>query len=792
MAAFIRGAWLPLILIALIAAWIALERPPASRPGQVTLRWVINSQERDVQFAEAIRTAFEAKNPRIHIEFVKQNEGRKEDTMIAGGDAPDVLQIGLDKLPFYVQAGVFWDLRRLLYHKRYDTHDDPLDPFFPICRQAFEREGHLYAMPWGYVPFIVFYNRSLFDKHAVPYPKDGWTWSDYERAAKALTNDTDGDGIPDEFGASFAQWHDGYYCWFAQNGGRVLSVDGQRATFDDPKVVEAIAFLQRLTREDKVMPTAANRPKQTGLGLFEAGKLAIQGPTGSFYIPTYRDYKNLDWDIASAPTGPQGKGTIIAPQGYAITTQSKHPGEAFAFILFLCSEEGQRILATSGLFVPARKSVAFSDEFLKAPGAPANKYALVSMMDDRDGKQPWAVLPPSAGTRWGDVNDEALSPNLNRLLFGRPKPGETPETVVKQTNARANEILEDARKQMQGQPMPWKPLSLVGTCIVVAGLVMWALDLSRFAGKSKRKRVEQRWGYTAIAPWMIGFLILTAGPLLFSLLMSFTRWDSLSPASQARWVGFENYAWALGGSDELFRKSLLATVKFAVLSVPLHLVFGLALAMLMNVRLPGVSLFRTLYYLPAVMPLVASAALFNWIFRQQGLLNYVMGGFGAVPFNRMPDWLGDPSWTVPSIVVMGLWSVGGGMMIYLAGLQNIPTQLYEAAQIDGAGWWKQFQVVTLPMLSPTLFFNLVMGIIGAFQVFTSAFVLFSGSAGPDDSALFYSFYLYRKAFEQFQVGYGSALAWILFAIILALSGLVFRSSSLWVYYEGSKEGRATS
>jgi multiple sugar transport system permease protein len=272
------------------------------------------------------------------------------------------------------------------------------------------------------------------------------------------------------------------------------------------------------------------------------------------------------------------------------------------------------------------------------------------------------------------------------------------------------------------------------------------------------------------------------------MFLSLTRWSSLAPPSTARFVGLDHYRWLLGGHDELFYKALLATCRYVVLSLPLYLVSGLAIALLMNSKLNGIALFRTLYYLPAIMPGVAAAVLFTVLFRQQGLLNYVFGGFGRIPLTAMPDWLHDPKWAVPSIVLMGLWGVGGGMMIYLAGLQNIPTQLYEAAQIDGAGVWTQFLTITLPMLSPTIFFNLVMGIIGAFQVFTSAFVLFGGSAGPEDAALFYSFYLYRKAFEQFQVGYGSALAWILFVIILFFTAIVVRSSSLWVYYEGQKDG----
>lgn len=799
-----RAAWLPLLLLALLALWIALEQSPEAKPDGVTLRWVINSQERDVRFAEAAKRAFEAKHPGIHIQFIKTNEGRKVETMIAGGDAPDILSFGMDRVHYFVKARVVRDLTPFLT----SADRDDLKRFFPVTLEPFRDGERLYGLPWGYVPFILFYNRDLFDRYGVEYPNDRWTWEDYRRAARRMTRDTDGDGTTDEFGASFAQWQDGYYAWFYQNGGRVLAPltkEGpndapsitkggpggvQRATFDDPRVVEAVAFLQHLTRKDRVMPTEVNKPKQAGVNLFEAGRLAMHGPTGSFYIPTYREYRNVDWDIASVPAGPRGRGTIVAPIAFGVTTQSRHPREAWALVRFLSSPEGQEILADSGLFVPCRREVAFSPAVLNAPGPPQNRYALVAMMDDRKGRRPWGRTPPWSGDRWGDVQEEALNAKLGAFLFGTPKPGETPQSVCEAINRRANEILAEDRAAYRGVPMPWHSI-LIGTLVILAaGSGAWIAAVARAGRNSRRRRSEQAWGYLAIAPWLIGFLLFGLGPILFSVLLSFTRWNSLAPADSARFVGLDNYAWLLTGRDELFRKALCATLTYVLLSLPLYLVSGLLLALLMNSKLKGIALFHTLYYLPAVMPLVATAVLFNWVFRQQGLLNYLLGGFGRIPFQQMPNWLGDPSWAIPAIVLMGLWGVGGGMMIYLAGLQNIPTQLYEAAQIDGAGVLAQFRAVTLPMLSPTLFFNLVMGLIGAFQVFTSAFVLFGGGAGPEDAALFYSFYLYRKAFEQFQIGYGSALAWILFVIILGCTLLVFRSSSLWVYYEGQREEKA--
>jgi multiple sugar transport system permease protein len=783
MLSFLRTAWLPIFIAALLVLWFALEQSPVQKGSAVVIRWVVNSQERDLLFANAARQAFEARHPDIRIQFIKSNEGNKVETMIAGGDAPDIVNVGMDRIHYYVSAHVLRDLTPFMN----DGDRQDLTGYFPVTLAPFGQGGHVYGLPWGYVPFILFYNKNLFDKYHISYPNDHWTWEDYRNAALKLTHDLDGDGITDEFGASFAQWQEGYYCWIYQNGGRVLDSEGKVATFNDSKVVEAIDFVHRLTREDKVIPTDVNKPKQSGMGLFEAGRMGMNGPTGSFYIPTYRTYEKVDWDIASVPAGPSGKGTMVAPSAFGVTTQSKHPREAWELVKFLSGEEGQKILADSGLFVPCRRSIALSDAFLNAPGLPANKYALVAMMDDRNGKKPWGITPPWSGDRWADVNDEALNAKLQTFLFGIPKPGERAADVCAAINIRANEILAEDRASYTGVPMPWKPILAVIIALLLAALGFWLRALHRFTKGSKIKRSEQAWGYFAISPWLIGFLLFTLGPILFSIILSLTRWNNLAPASQARFVGIDHYATLLSGKDELFFKSLRATLLYAALSLPLGLVSSLALALLMNAQIKGITLFRTLYYLPAVMPGVAAAVLFRWLFTQQGILNYLLGGGGRIPPNKMPDWLNNPSWTVPSMVLMGLWGVGGGMMIYLAGLQNIPTQLYEAAQIDGAGPVAKFKAVTLPMLSPTIFFNLVMGLIGAFQVFTSAFVLFGGGTGPEDSALFYSYYLYRKAFEQFQVGYGSALAWILFVIILLCTLVIFKSSSFWVYYEGQKD-----
>ncbi|MCY3799858.1 MAG: sugar ABC transporter permease, partial [Chloroflexi bacterium] len=225
--------------------------------------------------------------------------------------------------------------------------------------------------------------------------------------------------------------------------------------------------------------------------------------------------------------------------------------------------------------------------------------------------------------------------------------------------------------------------------------------------------------------------------------------------------------------------SLKITVVFSAVSIPLNIVFGLAIAMLLNTNIRGLSTFRTIYYLPAILSGVAVALMWRWIFSSDfGLINAALNVVGI----QGPAWLADRAWVIPSFVVMRLWSVGGGMVIYLAGLQSIPTDLYEAAEIDGANWWRRIRHITLPMLSPTIFFQLIVGVIFSMQIFTEAFIMTNG--GPANASLFFILYLYRKAFQDFQMGYASALAWLLFVVILLLTLVLFRTAKSWVYYEG--------
>lgn len=296
-----------------------------------------------------------------------------------------------------------------------------------------------------------------------------------------------------------------------------------------------------------------------------------------------------------------------------------------------------------------------------------------------------------------------------------------------------------------------------------------------------RKKREAILGYLCISPWIIGFLAFTLGPILASFYFGFTVWGILDTP---RWVGFANYKQAFF-EDELFWQSLKVTAIYSFGSVPLNLVFGLILALLLNQNVKLLGLYRTVYYLPSVLSGVAVSMMWIWIFNYRyGILNFLLKKIGI----NGPAWLADPKWVLPAFIIMSLWGVGGGMLVYLAGLQGIPTELYEAAAIDGANRRQKFFKITLPLLTPILLFNLVTGVISSFQVFTPAFIMTGG--GPANATLFYVLYLYRNAFSYgfgtYGMGYACTLAWILFIIILFLTLLILRSSPAWVYYEAPR------
>jgi multiple sugar transport system permease protein len=283
-------------------------------------------------------------------------------------------------------------------------------------------------------------------------------------------------------------------------------------------------------------------------------------------------------------------------------------------------------------------------------------------------------------------------------------------------------------------------------------------------------------GYLFISPFILGFLCWFLIPALTAGWLTFTDWNLIRAP---RYVGLDNLRQL--GKDALFWQALQVTIIYTLASVPVGLIVSFLLALLMNTKVRGITLFRTVYYLPSIVPAVASAVLWAWIFNTDfGLANVVLRAVGLPKI----QWLQDPDWALPALILMSLWGLGASMVIYLAGLQGIPDVFYEAAEIDGAGRWSQLWNITIPLMSPVIFFNLIIGIIGTFQVFTAGFLITDG--GPQNSTLFYVLYLYRNGFEYLRMGYAAALAWVLFFIIMALTLFVFKFAGGMVHYEDTE------
>lgn len=305
--------------------------------------------------------------------------------------------------------------------------------------------------------------------------------------------------------------------------------------------------------------------------------------------------------------------------------------------------------------------------------------------------------------------------------------------------------------------------------------------IAGLSGKKATLKKETFYGILFASPVILGFIIFTLGPMIASLILSFTDYAIVN---KTKFIGLQNYKNLFNGTDPFFYKSLGVTCYYVFLGVPISILFAFLLSLFMNQDIKGRPIFRTIFYLPSIVPVVASSMIWLWLLNPDlGLINNVLRQFG-LPTSK---WIFSEKTVIPSLILMNLWTTGGTMVIFLAGLQGIPRQLYEAVDVDGGRGWHKFWHITIPFMTPTIFFNLVMGFINGFQTFTQAFIMTQG--GPNNASLFYAYYLYREAFTFSKMGSACAIAWVLFIIITILTAIIFRSSHFWVYYESEGKTR---
>jgi multiple sugar transport system permease protein len=771
-------------------AWVGTRplRQAKLGPNQVLLRVVHWGDDTEDAIVARLIAGFERKYPDIRI--MRVNPGGAEavttkvQTMVASGDPPDVFYLGYERVAGWAAKDVLADLEPFIADDEAREDPDALDlnNFYINVVDAFRFDGEvtgrgrLYGIPKDFTTVGFYYNKDLFRRAGVPEPAlDGWTWDEFIDAARRIGQLTDEKGNPC-YGADFVTWEAmlRVYCWTC---GAQITSDGFR-TFDflDPQVVAALERLRGWFFEDTRALRSAKTQLETGEEPFLSGRVGLAGPFGRWKIPPYREIKDLkwafDWDFAPLPHEaghPPANGIFTTAWAMSQrTAQSPRADAAWKLIRYLCGEEGQTAIAREGLAIPTMISVAESEAFADPALKPDNDQVYLDMVPSA---RP-IIWPPDP-----KYLDQFRRPMEEVFKSGVKTVPQALAQVQKDWEAlKAADVMQDRYPRM-----PWGlvatgilvPLSLL---VVVAAALWWSRRPSRVALQ------EEVAGLGMVSPWVIGFVTFTAFPIVLSLLLAFCRWSGLATLDHAEFVGLDNFRqmW----HDTGFRNSLRVTLYYAVLAVPLGQILALLAATLMNAEVRGIGLFRAAWYLPSVLAGVAIAILWRWVFHHEhGMLNAMLDPVLGLWDLHAPRWFEHDAatWGVPAFVIMSFWALGGPMMIYLAGLKGIPQDLYEAAAIDGAGWWRRFRNVTLPMLSPVIFFNVIMALIASFQVFTQAYVMTGG--GPGDATRFYVLYLYNNAFDLHEMGYASAMAWLLLLMILALTLFIMRSTRRFVYYE---------
>lgn len=730
-------------MIAAFALALAAQAPePAVLRVMTHERWFAGYET-----LEEIAREFEAAHPGVRVEILSSAGGAgsrdKLKFTLAGNLQLDVAWLDVTEFPTFLADGALVDLQPF-----FDA--DPAwreeDYFAEVLAGMRGPGGHLYGLPSTFNPLVMYVNRSLLAGAGLPMPADDWTWEDFERLSRALTVDADRDGRPERYGASITQWLQAFAPWIWQNGGRFLNERGEVA-LDEPEAVGAIAFLQRLLHEDRIASDDATFANQMSVGLFQSGRVAFHGPAGYWETYRFREIRDFEWDYHPLPRGRAGAATVVAMRFYCVPRTARHPQLAYELIRALAGPKMQTALAGVGNGVPGLISAARSATFLQPDNGrheevffdvlPSARYLPIEV--------DWSEIQAQVGA----IYDEALL--LNRIPAAE---------ASRRASHMANATL--ARRRATAE-RPRLPPALLGAAFVAAPL---ALALAWIATRrSRRGRLaarEERAAWTFLAPWAIGGALLLAGPVLLLAALAFAEWSPVQALSEARWMGGGQFARL--ADDSTFRASLRVTAWYAALAVPLQVAAALGLALLVAKPGRGVGVGRTLLYLPTILSPVVLGTVWRWI---------LDGG----------PWLREPGWIVPSFVLMSLWTVGAQMLVFVAGLQNVDPALHEAARLDGAGRGRRFLHVTLPALSPVLLFNLVIGLIGAFQLFAQPFVMTQG--GPGNESRFLVLYLYDQAFRYLRMGYASAIAWVLFLIVFVLTCLLLRSSRRWVHYAGA-------
>ena len=793
---------------AAVLGGLAAPRAVADTPRTKLIVWGLQPGKESAGLDAAV-ALFEVRNPDIDVSLLSMGAGamnpQKLMTSIVGGVPPDVISQDRFTIGDWASRDTFLPLDEFLREEAGKPDAIKADNYYPAAWNEAVYQNRVYAIPTGIDDRMLFYNRATFRDAGLDPDKPPRTWAELKDYSKKLTK-LNKDGTYERIGFIPNYGNSWLYLYAWQNGGEFMSENGQTCTLAAAPNVQALQYMtdvyDALGGYNKVSIF------QSGFGgaeqdPFYTGKIGMV-ISGSWVVGNIARYApGLDFAVAPAPVPEarlQGQGrfkgvtpfiTWTGGFSFAIPKGARHREAAWRFIKWMSSEECA--------VLQAQKQKAYNESV----GRPyvfdlsANKNINARLLQTfppsgarlETAQKAFIDILPAAKYRPVTFIGQNLWDAHVRAFEQAASHAQTPEAAMGEQQRLVQKMLDTAKERESYPELALgPPLTIIG--VLVLGGLGWAFwRIRREVGTSRMAKRDAWAGYLMAGPWILGFVLLTLGPLIASIIFAFCDYDVLHAP---RYVGMTNFHTLFTDDRELLTKALYNAFYLSIFGIPLGMATGLGIAMLLNMKIKGMAWYRTAFYIPSIVPAIASAVLWLWVLAgdpNKGILNAlwkvtITDWFHVAP----PGWFGVAEWAKNGLILQGLWGAGGGMILWLAGLQGVPQSLYEAAEIDGASPWMRFRHVTIPMLSPYIFFNLIMGTIGALQEFDRVYVLSGGTggAGPLDSLLMPVLFLFNNAFRYFRMGYASALAWVLFVIILLLTLLQWQGQKYWVHYETEK------
>jgi multiple sugar transport system permease protein len=798
------------LLLVFLTASVALCS--GAHAAQDLILWGL-ALDADNKGREAVMREFQRRHPEYNVRNVSvagSMDRQKLMTSIVGDVAPDVINQDRFTISDWASRGAFQPLDDLI---KQDAKRDPLSPeqadYYPSTWEESTYLGHVYGIPAEADNRALYWNRAIFRAHAADLKKAGLdpnrpprTWSELFAYEKVLTvKNADGTfktaGFFPNYGNSWL------YMYAFENNAQFLSPNGHQCTLTNPDMEEALQYIVK--GYDAIGGYEAAKGFETSFlsnenDPFIAGQVAMK-VDGDWILNAISRYApTLDFAVAPPPVPDDRfyhrgrfaneKDTYITWTGgfaYAIPRGARNSKGGWEFIKFASSVEGRMIEAGAQaeweaqhgrVFMPVMQANRIANEAVFRKYKPADPKLASALRVHLDLMLVGRTRPVTfvAQVMWDECQRALENACLHAL---------TPHQALQRAQGTVQHELDDYYSHADHPLADFRPLANLLIVLILA------LAVLAFVAFKKRKlrtlaRHEARWAYGMISPWVFGFLVFTLGPMLASFVFSFTEYNALT---DARWVGIRNYTSIAAVDHVNIAKAFSNAFYLAAVGVPLGILTGLSIALLLNSKVRGLTWYRTLFYLPAIVPTIPSAILWTWVLTSdphRGLVNAfwqqtITAWFSLPP----PGWLQSEAWAKPALIAMGLWGAGSGMILWLAGLKGISQSHLEAAQLDGASPRQQFFSVSLPQLTPIIFFNLVMGFIAAIQEFDRVYIMKPSdeTVGPGDSLLTPVYYLFQNAFGYFKMGYASALAWLIFLIIVILTFIQFKLAPRWVRYE---------